>query len=117
MGMQLPALVAFEIGEEAEAAFIACIEQHDADIGQAILIHRRQRHGIGVVGLRLRGQGEPFLEHGERVQIGAIAVVEQALGQGLQHFRLSSLRRGKLDKAGCRRHIGLQPWAKQRPTH
>ena len=36
---QLPRLVAFEIGEEAEAATVARVEQHHAHIGQAIGVH------------------------------------------------------------------------------
>ena len=51
VGGKLGALGAFLVGIEDKAVRVDALEQHHADIGTALRIHRRQRHGVGVVGL------------------------------------------------------------------
>src|SRR5690554_199279 len=40
---------------------------------------------MGIVDFGLAGQRQPFLEYGEGIELGPVAIVEQAFGQRLQH--------------------------------
>lgn len=55
----LATLLAFEIGIEDKPLGIIALQQDHADVRQAMLIHRGQRHGIGIVDLALFGIAQP----------------------------------------------------------
>ena len=62
VGEKLAPLGALEIGEEDESPGVVVLEENHADIGQAVAVDGRQRHGIGIVqfgGFRL---GKPLRE-------------------------------------------------------
>ena len=70
------AFLAFVIRVKDEAAAIDRLQKNHADIGKAFLIDRCQAHGIGVIGFRLSGIGQPFLEQRNR-----FAALGEALGR------------------------------------
>jgi len=62
----LPALLAFEIRVEHEAAVIDAFQQHHAHIRQAIFVHRGESHRVRIVDLGSRRILQPFGKKRER---------------------------------------------------
>ncbi len=70
MGEELVALGALEVRVEHEARRIRRLEQHHANVGKAVFVHGRERHGGRIVDLRRRRILQPFAEQGERFAVG-----------------------------------------------
>ena len=76
----LPRLATLVVGEEDEAALVVELEQHGAQPGLAVLVHRRQAHAVGFGDTGGDGGLEPGLELAQGVGIQFLA--GQALGHG-----------------------------------
>ena len=73
-GENFSALLAFEIGEEDDAVIVMAAHQHHADIGHAVAVHRRQRHGRGVIGFSLFSLLQPIREIFHRVVVHMVTL-------------------------------------------
>ncbi len=67
IGSELLALCALQVGVEDKAVRIRTLQQDHPRVRHAVRVDRRQGHGVGIVGLALRGLLQPGVEQGERV--------------------------------------------------
>src|SRR5690606_17425479 len=119
VGLQLPGLPAFEVGEEGEAAGIDPLQEHDPRGGTAVRGGRGERHRVGLAGAGGDGLDEPRLELDEgigmrgvlgesgagvvRPEGGDVYGVGHGGGGGAPQYRTGSSRRQSASPAvaGC----------------
>nr|BBJ51764.1 hypothetical protein SAVMC3_43930 [Streptomyces avermitilis] len=64
-GGQLAALAAGGMGREGPAVRVRAVQHHDADVGQAVLVRRRERHRVRLGLARRDRLREPLHEQRE----------------------------------------------------
>jgi hypothetical protein len=64
-GVELAALGALPVGVEDEAPDIEVLHQHHAQIGHALRVHARHRHGGRIVGFALARQSQSLAKTSE----------------------------------------------------